>query len=50
MRVFYTSNIGRKKSNNEDSLLINKKIISESSFDLVLKEEIMNDEFYLFSD
>jgi protein phosphatase len=47
MKVFYTSNIGRKKSNNEDSLLINKKIISESSFDLVLKEEILNEEFYL---
>lgn len=47
MKVFYTSNIGRKKSNNEDSLLINKKIISESNFDFVLEEEIESKEFYL---
>ena len=47
MRVFYTSNIGRKKSNNEDSLLIDRKIISESNFDFVLEEEIESKEFYL---
>lgn len=47
MKVFYTSNIGRKKSNNEDSLLIDKTIISESNFDLVLEEEIFKDDFYL---
>lgn len=47
MKVFYTSNIGRKKTNNEDSLLIDTTIISESNFDLVLEEEIFKDEFYL---
>ena len=47
MKVFYTSNIGRKKSNNEDSLLIDRKIISESNFDFVLEEEIESKEFYL---
>ena len=47
MRVFYTSNIGKKKLNNEDSLLINKKIISEVSYDFVLEDEIFDSEFYL---